>query len=298
MFLSGPLLLNAAVDGLLLGGLYAVTALGLSFILGVMRLVNLWHGELVILAAYLAWLAFTRWSFDPLLSIVAIAPLLFLLGWAVQSAFLTPLARRGEEAPLLTTFGLSVIAQNVFLLLFTADTRTIAASYANAALSVGSLTIPLVYVLTFAIGLLVCAAAYVLVERTPLGRDIRASTEDPVAAAMSGVDVRRVYALTYGLGAAAAGIGGVLGGIAFPFTPTSGLTYLLNGFSVVVLGGLGSVPGTLIGGLLIGLIESLGGAVFGDGYRDFIGLLVFLVVLALRPQGLLGRAETSLKWRA
>jgi branched-chain amino acid transport system permease protein len=298
MFLSGQLLLNAAVDGLLLGGLYAVTALGLSFILGVMRLVNLWHGELVILAAYLAWLVFTRTAVDPLLSIVVIAPALFLVGYVIQSTLLTPLMDRGQEGPLLTTFGLSVIAQNVFLLLFTADTRAISPAYANTALALGSLEIPLVYVIAFAAGLLVAGAAYVIMERTRLGRDIRAATEDPVAAQMSGVDVRRVYALTYALGAASAGIGGVLGGIAFPFTPTSGLEYLLNGFSVVVLGGLGSVQGTLLGGLAIGLIESLGGAVFGDGYRDLIGLVVFLFVLALRPQGLLGRAETSLKWRA
>ncbi len=288
---------NAAVDGILLGGLFAITALGLSFMLGVMRLVNLWHGELIMLAAYLGWLLFTRTGLDPLLGILLVAPLMFGLGYLVQGSLLTPLMRRGPEGPLLTTFGLSVIAQNAFILLFSGDTRTITPTYATSSLAIGGMQVPLIYVIGFAISLVVTAGAFYLLERTSLGRDIRASTEDATAAAMNGVNVSRVYALTYALGAACAGIGGVIAGVAFPFTPTSGISYLLNGFAVVVLGGLGSVPGTLLGGLAIGLVESLGGAVFGDGYRDFIGLVVFLIFLALRPQGLLGRAGSSIKWR-
>ena len=150
---------------------------------------------------------------------------------------------------------------------------------------------PAIYAISFAVALVVVGSVHLLVQRTGVGREIRAASEDPGAAAVLGVDIGRVYARTYALGAACAGVGGVLVGLAFAFMPTTGTGYLLTGFAVVVLGGLGSVLGTLIGGIGLGVIESVGGAVFGDGYRDFIGLVVFLAFLALRPQGVLGRAE-------
>ena len=284
-------LVTALISGLLLGGLFAVTALGLSLILGVMRLINLVHGELVILGAYLGYELLQSWHLDPLLGMLLVAPALALVGYPVLRGLLLPLMDKGPEAPLLTTFGLSVIAQNAFIRVFSADTKALSRPYSSAPLHLGSFDVPEIYAIAFGVALLVVGGVHALVRWTGAGRELRAAAEDPAAAAVLGVNVGRVYARTYALGAACAGIGGVLVGLAFSFTPTTGTTYLLTGFAVVVLGGLGSVLGTLVGGLGLGMIESLGGALFGDGYRDFIGLVVFLAFLALRPQGLFGRAE-------
>jgi branched-chain amino acid transport system permease protein len=149
------------------------------------------------------------------------------------------------------------------------------------------------YAISFGIALVLCGAVHLLLSRTGLGREIRASSEDPQAASALGVDVRRVHTFVYGLAAACAAVGGVLVGATFDFTPTSGITYLLTGFVVVVLGGLGSVKGTLLGAIALGLVESVGAAFFGDGYRDFIGFVAFLIILSIRPQGLFGRIRTA-----
>lgn len=286
---SVPELATALIAGVLLGGLFAVTALGLSLVFGVMRLMNLVHGELIVLGAYLSLELIRHVGLDPLVTVLVVAPALFLLALPVQRLLLEPLHGKGAEPALLTTFGLSVIAQNVFILVWSGDTQTLKASYATDSLRVFGIHIPVMYLISFAIGLVLCGAVHLLVQRTGMGRAIRASSEDPAAAAVLGVNVPRVNLFVYGLAAACAGIGGVLVGTTFNFTPTTGLTYLLTGFVVVVLGGLGSVKGTLLGAILLGVVESVGGAFAGDGYRDFIGFCAFLIVLSVRPQGLFGR---------
>jgi branched-chain amino acid transport system permease protein len=286
-------LANALVTGALLGGLFAITALGLSLVFGVMRLINLVHGELVVLGAYLA-LELTRHAgIDPLVCIVLVAPALFVLAAPVHRVVLQPLMDKGAEPALLTTFGLSVIAQNVFVLLFSGDTQALRASYASSSVTVLGLPIPTMYVIAFALALLLCGGVHLLLARTGVGREIRASAENPEAAAALGVDVRRVNTFVFGLAAACAAVGGVLVGLIFDFTPTTGTTYLLTGFVVVVLGGLGSVKGTLLGGIALGVIEAVGAAFVGDGYRDFVGFVAFLVILSIRPQGLFGRVRTA-----
>lgn len=288
---TGHALATALVTGLLLGGLFTVTALGLSLIFGVLRLINLVHGELIVLGAYLSYVLLTHASIDPLLGLLITVPAMFLIGLPLQRVLLTPLMGKGAEAPLLTTFGLSIIAQNLFILGFSGDTQALHASYANASLSIAGIDVPAIYAISFGFALALTAATHVFLQRTAIGCDIRASAEDAGAAEMLGVNVARVHSVTYGIGAAFAAIGGVLVGLAFSFTPTTGPGYLLTGFAVVVLGGLGSLKGTLVAGLLLGVVESVGAAFWGDGYRDFIGLTVFLVVLAIRPRGLFGRAE-------
>jgi branched-chain amino acid transport system permease protein len=286
-------LANALIAGLLLGGLFAVTALGLSLVFGVMRLINLVHGELIVLGAYLSLELMRRTGLDPLLTIVVVAPALFLVAVPIQRLLLEPLQSKGAEPALLTTFGLSIIAQNVFVLLWSGDTQTLKASYATDSLKILGLHIPVMYLISFGVGLALCGGVHLLVQRTGLGRSIRASSEDPEAASVMGVDVPQVRVFVYGLAAACAAIGGVLLGTTFDFTPTTGLTYLLTGFVVVVLGGLGSVKGTFLGALLLGVIESVGGAFFGDGYREFIGFVAFLIVLSIRPQGMFGRVAVQ-----
>jgi branched-chain amino acid transport system permease protein len=288
---TGSNLISALLSGVLLGGLFAITALGLSLVFGVMRLVNIVHGELIVLGAYIA-LELTRHGhLDPLLTILIVAPVLFVVAAPAYRVLLEPLMAKGPEPALLTTFALSVIAQNLYILFWSGDTQTLQASYATASISVAGLRVPAMYLISFAIALVLCGAVHLMLQRTGLGREIRASSEDSEAAAGLGVDVVRVRVFVYGLAAACAAVGGVLVGITFDFTPTIGITYLLTGFAVVVLGGLGSVKGTLLGAILLGVIESVGAAFVGDGYRDFIGFVAFLIVLSLRPQGLFGRVQ-------
>jgi branched-chain amino acid transport system permease protein len=285
---SGHELADAVVGGVLLGGLFATTALGLSLVFGVMRLINLVHGEFLVLGAYLALQLVNHAGFDPLVSLVVVAPALFLLAAPIQRLLLQPLMGKGSEPALLTTFGLSVIAQNVFILLFSGDNKALQAGYGSASIDVAGVDVPAMYLVAFGFAVVLCGAVHVMLQRTRLGRDIRASSENAAAAAVLGVDITKVNAFVYGLAAACAAVGGVLVGLTFQFGPTTGTTYLLTGFVVVVLGGLGSVKGTLLGGILLGAVESIGAAFFGDGYRDFVGFVAFLVILSLRPQGLFG----------
>jgi branched-chain amino acid transport system permease protein len=288
---SASVLLNALVSGVLLGGLFAVTALGLSLVFGVMRLINIVHGELLVLGAYLALWFVRHAGLDPLLSLLVVAPALFLVGAPVYRYLLEPLSAKGPEPAMLTTFGLSVIAQSVFILVWSGDTQSLPASYVSKSVVILGLRVAITYLVSFAVAVVLFVAVHTLLQRTSVGRQIRASSEDPGAAAALGVDVRRTHTLVYGLAAAFAAVGGVLIGTTFSFTPTSGLSYLLTGFAVVVLGGLGSVKGTFLGAVVLGMTESVGGAFFGDGYRDFVGFVVFLVVLSLRPQGIFGRRD-------
>ncbi len=287
--LAGPELIQATATGALLGGLLALTALGLSLVLGVMRLVNLVHGELVIVGAYLATMFLDVAGVDPLVSLPMVALVGAALAYPVQRLLLQPLARRSEQGPLLTTFALSVIAQNLLIVGFTGNTRSIDRPYTRSSVGVGGVTLPTIYLITFAIALSVSVALHLLVTKSSFGRRLRAASEDPEAAAVLGVRVARLHAATYALGGAIAGLSGALVGMAFSFTPTSGTQFLLTGFAVVVLGGLGSVKGTVLGGLLLGVAESWGALIAGDGYRQFIGLLMFLVLLAARPRGLFSR---------
>lgn len=281
---------QAAATGLLLGGIYALGALGLSLVLGVMRLVNLVHGEIVVLGSYLALLALTVFGLDPLLAMPVIFVAVAAVGFPLYRVVLEPLADRGEEAPLLTTFALSIVAQNLLILFLTGNTRAIDRPYSRETFEVLGIRLPVVYLIGFAISLVLTAAVHVLMRRTGFGRRLRAGAEDPAAAAVVGVNVRRVRAQTYALGAALAAVGGVLLALTYSFHPTSGVGYLLSGFTIVVLGGLGSVSGTFAGGATLGVLQSLGAVAFGDGYRSLVGLVLFIAILAVRPGGLFGRA--------
>ncbi len=283
-------LLQALLTGVLIGALFALAALGLSLVVGVIRIVNLMHGELVVLGAYAAYALVQLTGLNPLLLAPVAALLVALLGWPIERYILQPVVRHGAEAPLLTTFALSIILQNLLVYFAGGDTRALESGLGAQRVGSGALGAPVIYLVGALLALCVCAAVHLLITRTDFGRRIRASAEQPDAAAIVGVAVRRYYARTFMLAAGVAGLGGALLGMVFSFTPSSGVEFLLTGFAVVVLGGVGSVKGTLLGGVALGVVESLGATVFGDGYRLFIGLLAFLVFLSLRPQGLFGRS--------
>jgi branched-chain amino acid transport system permease protein len=288
---TGHALATALLTGLLLGGLFTVTALGLSLVFGVLRLINLVHGELIVLGAYAALELGRHAGLEPLVSLVVIVPAVFLLAYPAERILIGPLIAKGSEAPLMTTFGLSIIAMNLYIRFFSGDTQSLQASYATDSMRIAGIDVPVIYAISFGFALALTAVTHLALQRTSFGREIRAAAEDPEAAEVLGVDVQRAYGVTYAAGAAFAAVGGVLVGLAFSFDPSSGTRYLLTGFAVVVLGGLGSLKGTLVGGLLLGVAESVGASFpqVGDGYRDFIGFVVFLAVLAVRPRGLFGR---------
>lgn len=289
--MSPSTLLAGAISGLLLGGLYAVTALGLSMIFGVMRLVNIVHGELLLLAAYLNLTISSALGIDPLLSALLLIPVMFLIGYPIQRWILNPLMHQGAEPPLLATFGLSIIAQNVLLLIWKADTRTITTSYSDMGVQLFGVRVSLLYLLAFVLAFVLIGGIQLFLNRTCMGKAIRAASQDARTAQVMGINPESIYALTYGIGAATAALGGTLIGMTFSFVPTSGLTWLLKGFVVVVLGGMGSIVGMLGGGLILGVAEGAGAAIAGTGYRDMIGFLIFLIVLVIRPRGLFGRTR-------
>ncbi len=288
---DGSLVVGNLVAGLLLGGIFALSALGLSLVLGVLRLVNLAHGDFVVVGAYAGFYLLAATGIDPLMGLPLVAAVVAGAAAAIYRWLVYPLAARSAEAPMMTTFGIAVVLENLFILSFSADTRSISTGYSAAALTVAGVTVPRIYAIGFAISLLAIAAVHALLRRTAFGRDLRASAQDPQAAAVVGVNVARVQTWTFAIGAACAAAGGVLMGLAFSFGPASGAGYLLNGFAVVVLGGLGSVGGTLAAGLAIGVLQSLGGMMFGDGYRDLVALVIFLLVLIVRPRGLMAARD-------
>ncbi len=284
------LLLSGLVAGLVLGGLYATAALGLSLVYGVLGLVNLAHGEIMILAAYLTYVLGTTWHLDPLLALVLVVPLMFLFGWALQWTFLNRLLARGSlEAGLVTTLGLSLVIQTLLLQGFSSDAKTFTPSYISRGTTVAGITIPNSYLLCLFVAVAVTLGVHSLIHRTSFGRQARATAEDVTTARLMGIRVQRVYGTMFGLGAAVSAVAGVLVGVAFSFTPGSGVSYLLKGFAVVVLGGMGSILGTLAGGLLLGGLEGVGANLFGGGYRDLVAYLGFLVILLLAPHGLFAR---------
>jgi branched-chain amino acid transport system permease protein len=284
-------LLAGVISGLLLGGLYALAGLGLSLVFGIMRLVNLVHGDLLILAAYLNFALTRAFGIDPLVATLLLAPALFLIGYPLQRWVFSPLMRQGKEAPLLAAFGLSMILENVLLLLWNADTRTLTAGYATLGFQLFGVRVSLMYCLAFALSLTLILGLRFFMQRSFLGKAIRAATQDPTTAQVMGINPEAIYALTYALGAATAALGGTLIGMTFSFVPTSGLTWLLRGLVVVVMGGMGSIGGTLAAGWLLGIAQGVGGALVGTGYADLIGYLMFLVVLVFRPNGLFGRVR-------
>jgi branched-chain amino acid transport system permease protein len=276
------------IDGLLLGGLYACVALGLTLVYGVMRMVNLAHGELLMVAAYLAYLLTAYSGLDPLLLLLVVAPAMFLLAYPIQRGILNRVVTGSPEGLLVATFGLSIVAQTALELVFGGDAQSLNASYALTSLNILGDRVRTVVVVAFVLGLILVAATHLGLTRLRFGKALRAAAEDPLAAATMGIDVPHIYAVAFGLAAALSAVGGVLIALAFSITPTSGAAWLLRGFTVIVLGGMGSLWGSFLGAVVVGIAEECGAAWVGPQYRDLIVFSLLLLILVVRPQGLLG----------
>jgi branched-chain amino acid transport system permease protein len=282
--------LESLINGILLGGLYAAIGIGLSMVFGIMRQINLAHGDLMILASYFSLLFLQVLGIHPIFTLFLIIPLMFIIGYLLQIFLFNRVMKEGMEPFLMVSFGLSIIMENVLFLIFTSDARSLKTALAIKSVSVfGSLHIPVIYLLSFIVGVLVLISLQQFMKRTYLGWAINASADNVNAAKLMGIDTKKVYACAMGIAAVTAAISGVLVGMTFTFYPQSGTQYLIIAFGVVIIGGLGSLPGTFIGGLVLGVSQLLGGSILGPGYQSLSGYMILLIVLTIRPQGLLGR---------
>lgn len=279
-------IINILISGVLLGGLYVLYGTGLSLIFGVMRLVNLAHGDFIVLAAYIS-LILVGFGFNPLISIFVVAPIMFLIGLPLQNYILSNTLGRGIMPPLLVTFGLSVIIQNALQLGFSADTKGLdAGAIETASISLGEeISIGVMPLITLIVAVGILVALQLFFDRTKLGRAFRATSDDPEAAEMMGINSRQIYAIAMGLSLAIVAIAGVLLGVRTNFAPTAGSARLLIAFEVVIIGGLGNLWGTLAGGIILGLSQTIG-AQINPTYFQLSGHLVTLLVLVFRPTGL------------
>ncbi len=285
-------LVQSIVSGLLTGSLYAMIGVGLTIVFGVMRIINMAHGDMVMLGMYGAFWAHTAWKMDPFLSIILWVPAGFLGGLFIFRFLLKKIVPGGELNTLLYTAGLSLFVANLALLIWSGDYRTIKLPYAIMPLRPLGIAVPIPLAIAFCLAILVTAALYWLLVHTDIGRAIRATSQEPEAAALMGISVDRISMITFGLGTALACGAGVLLAPSLYLYPTVGEILVAKCFVIVVLGGLGSVPGAIAGGLILGLAESLGAVYVSVPYKDAIGFVIFLLVLLFRPAGLLGEGKS------
>jgi branched-chain amino acid transport system permease protein len=286
--------INAIIQGILLGGLYALLAAGLSLMFGVMRIVNLAHGALAILAAYLGLVIVQATGISPFLALLAVVPIMAAVGYLLQWGVFNRALSMGGLSPLLAAFGLAVVVTQLLQLRFSADLQSLQVG----SLSVASITITdqisigVLPLITFVVGVVVILGLQIFLSRVPLGRAMRAASDDPQTVPLMGIDNRRVYALATAIALATVGIAGMFLGMRGNFNPTYGDAMLIFAFEAVIIGGLGSLWGTLAGGMVLGIAQTVGAQV-NPSYGILIGNLVFLAILAFRPTGLMPKAVTT-----
>ena len=285
------LILQTIADGLVLGGLYSLAAVGFSLIFGVMNVVNLSHGVLVLIGAYISYALWHAFGIDPLVSIPLNMAALFLLGYGYQRGIIQLAVDRSSLlASMLVTFGVALVLRNILVLIFSPDFKNVTPSYAFSSLSFGGVTLDYVRLSAFGASLVLLSLLTAVLHWTAIGRVIRATAQQELAARLCGVDARHVYAVTFGVSAAFAGASGAILGIVVPFAPPDEAIWTINAFVVVVLGGVGSPAGALIGGLLLGLISTMTSQFIGPAFPNAMMFLILVLMLLIRPAGLLGNA--------
>jgi branched-chain amino acid transport system permease protein len=277
------------------GGLYALTASGLNLVFGVMKILNIAHGEMLMLGAYTAFWAFTVWGINPLMSVLLTGPLLFIFGVLVYIVLLAPILRtkptpdRLEKSTLIGFFGVLIVLQNTALLAWTADYRVL--TVLQSPIRAVSMSVGRVAVFGISVGLVVLL--YLLLAHTAFGRAVRAVSQDREMASLLAIDVRRIGLIAFALGAALAGVAGSLGAVIYVTTPTMGLMFTLKAFTVMVIGGLGNVLGTIVAGFALGVAEEFGAFWIGEPYKDVIDYVVLIVVILLISYGWLRRRDVA-----
>ncbi len=282
--LSSPIIM-----GILLGGLYSLIALGLSLVFGVMKLINVAHGDLVLLSSFLAFALFSAFGLDPIISLIISIPVMFGLGYFLQTFLMNRSFKISMEAPLIITFGISIIFQNIYQIIWSPMSRGLTVSYALKSFHVGNVSIPLVYLLDFIVAIVVMLFLREFLRRTYLGKAINAASQDRGAAHLMGINTNRVYAFAFAIAMVIAAVAGVFLGLTFPFTASAGPSYLIVAFGVIVLGGMGNMLGTFLGGAILGLSQTLGGYYLGATAQMLVAYVIVLIIMTVRPQGLFGR---------
>jgi len=284
--------LNVAVGGVLTGMVYGLMALGLSVIFGVVRVVNFAHGEMMTVAMFIAVLAFAGLHLDPLVLLVPIAAVMFVFGYVLQRGLINPFITRPEHTQFLLLVALGIIIANVLLILFGPDARSVQTSYSYDSFQVGPLIVDAAKVYAGAAAIVFAVALFAFFRFTLVGKAIRACADNHTGALVVGLDVKRLYALTFGLGAACVGAAGTMMVLLVDATPLLGPSYTLLAFVIVITGGLGSMPGALVGGVLIGVTEALAGLLFTPSAKSMFAFGILVLVLLFRPQGILGKRLT------
>lgn len=286
------ILTQQLILGLLVGGLYGLAAAGLSLTFGVLRVLNVAHGELLMLGGYGTFWLFTLWHIDPFVSLLAVAPAMFALGMVLYAVLFRFIVKAQEEEriknSLLIGFGLTLVLHALAIRLWTADERSVTTAYAGAVLRLGPIALPLIRAASVLLAFALLMALEWFLSKARWGRAIRATAEDWEAASLMGIPVGRTYLLAFALGTALAGIAGGLVSISYSISPSIGMEWTLKALIVIVLSGLGSLFGSFAGGILLGLAEAMSVVFLGGPYREVVGLILFLLVLLLRPQGLFG----------
>jgi len=277
------------VSTLLLGGIYALIAVGLTLIFGVMRVVNFAHGEFLMLGMYLAFFAFALLHFDPYLTLILSLPISFVVGWASYRGVMRPIIGASHNVQVFTTVGLSIALQNLALVLFTADARFIRTDYYAVVVRIGGAAFNVAQLVAFAIAVVLTAGLFAFMRWSYTGKVMRATAQDRDASALMGIDTDRVYALTWAVGIACVGAAGVLLAPIYPVYPTAGLQFVLIAYVAVVLGGLGDMAGALIAALAVAAVEVVGSYTIGTAWKEVLYLLLFIGVLVVRPAGLFGQ---------
>jgi branched-chain amino acid transport system permease protein len=284
--------LQSLLSGILVGGVYALIGIGLTIIFGVMRVINFAHGDLLMLGMYVTWGVFTLFSIDPYLSLVITAPVLFLWGALLQKVFINRVLNALPQNQILLTIGLGLVMSNAVMLGFTSDYRILTTTYSSSSFKLLGLSVsqPLLY--SFLVTVAITAALFWFLQTTDTGQAIRATAQDRDAAQLMGINVKRMSVLAFGLGTALAGIAGALLAPTYYIFPQVGGPFTLKAFVVVVLGGMGSIVGATLGGILIGVTESLSAVYIASGLKELVVYVLFLLILLFRPSGLLGKSRT------
>jgi branched-chain amino acid transport system permease protein len=286
------ILAQQLILGLLVGGLYGLAAAGLSLTFGVLRVLNVAHGELLMLGGYGTFWLFTLWQIDPFVSLLGVAPAMFLFGLLLYWALFQFVVKAHEETriknSLLIGFGLTLVLHTLAIRFWTADERAVTTAYAGAVLRLGGLAFPWLRLTSLLFAFAILAALHLFLAKARWGRAIRATAEDWEAAALMGIPVGKTYLLAFALGTALAGIAGGLVSVSYAISPSIGLEWTLKALVVIVLAGLGSLFGSFAGGIILGLAEAMSVVFLGGPYREVVGLILFLIVLVVRPQGLFG----------
>jgi branched-chain amino acid transport system permease protein len=287
--MSFDVYLNVVVAGILTGLVYGLMALGLSVIFGVVRVVNFAHGEMMSIAMYLAVVLFASFGLDPLIMMVPIAAVMFAFGYLLQAGLINPFITRPEHSQFLLVVALAIIIVNALLIVFGPDARTVQTSYAYDSFQLGPLLVDAAKAYAGGAAIAFAAALFAFFRYSRVGTAIRACADNYTGALVIGLNVHRLYALTFGLGAACVGAAGCMMTLIVDVTPIIGPTYTLLAFVIVITGGLGSMPGALLGGILIGLTEALAGLIFTPSAKSMFAFAILVLVLLFRPQGLLGQ---------